>query len=213
MNVFIDESLLPDSTTYMYCAIAIADKRLVGYRSTITSTREDIVKDPLYAQFMDTKTLNKKKSFHYTEDHREIKNRMFALLTQMAYEAFLHIYYNVNKSDIKESRIKYIKSLNLFLSKKYREPLYFVWEKDESLHKINWPQDIFIDEKYKGEEELLSISDYVLGTFRKIYLKEYNDTPKTTCIRDYEFIKNKIRFIKDSRIKKPYTRRNLYIVE
>lgn len=203
--VYIDESSF-NKTSYIYGAIAVDDENVSNYRNQISTLRYDLLNDPLYRQFINQEHLVK--SFHYTQDHRDVKNRFQQLLSQLSFESFLYVTHDVTNELMKESRITYLKFLNDFLSQRYHDSIRYIGEKDESLGSINWPKDIVIDEKYKQDDDILSISDYVIGIFRKLYAHEYKETEKAGCVRDYEYIRNKIRFIKDTKIKKPYTRRN-----
>lgn len=203
--VYIDESSY-NKTSYIYGAIAVAEENVSNYKNQISALRYDLLNDPLYRQFINQEHLVK--SFHYTQDHRDVKNRFQQLLSQLSFESFLFVTHSITNELMKESRIAYLIFLNDFLSQRYHDRISYIWEKDESLGLIDWPKDIIIEEKYKQDDDILSISDYVIGIFRKLYAKEYKETEKAGCVRDYEYIRNKIRFVKDTMINKPFTRRN-----
>ena len=182
-----------------------------SYRRIINDKRKELLSDPFFDQYYNIENL--KKSFHYTQDHREVKNSFINLLNSMSFEIIIHIYYDINLRNRSLSRVLYLKKLNTFLQQKYCvDYIDYVWEKDDGLT-ILWPDDINIQEKTKEDEQLLSIADYSLGIFRKVYLSDYEQSSRNTCLRDYGFIENKLRFIKDEKIKKPFTRRNPYVVQ
>ena len=211
MKVFIDESVLKEKRDYAYCAVTIEDENMESYRRIINDKRKELLSDPFFDQYYNIENL--KKSFHYTQDHRELKNSFINLLNSMSFEIIIHIYYDINLRNRSLSRVLYLKKLNTFLQQKYCvDYIDYVWEKDDGLT-ILWPDDINIQEKTKEDEQLLSIADYSLGIFRKVYLSDYEQSSRNTCLRDYGFIENKLRFIKDEKIKKPFTRRNPYVVQ
>jgi len=131
----------------------------------------------------------------------------------LTFECYFYVVHDIKQDNMISSRIEYINYTDRFLQQRFHERIEYIWEKDESLGRINWPLQIKLQEQYKQDEELLSISDYSLGMFRKVYIKEWDITGKTAALRDYDSISNKVRFIKDSHIKKPYTRRNPFVVD
>ncbi len=206
MKIFIDESV-KDSNTYFFGAVLIDDFNIDEYRIKIKESRENLLHNPFFAKFLNIKSLYK--SFHYTQDHREIKNIFLELLSIFSFEAIIYIYHDIDENEKVKKRIDFLKNINKFLNFRIKEKCYYIWEYDESL-RMKWPDNIDIIEKKKEEEELISICDYVLGVFRKIYIVYLCGTGKygISELRDYCKIETKIIFIKDSGNKKPYTRRN-----
>ena len=210
MIIYIDETHLSDVNDYAFCAVAIEDQFVNEYTDLIEKKRTELLSNPYFDQFYNIKNL--KKSFHFTQDHREVKNAFIPLMNCIIFESFIHIYYNRTISDQQETRTKYLQTLNTFLSQRYKkEKISYIWEKDDGL-KIKWPESVTIVEKKKKEEPLLAVADYTLGIFRRAYIKDDSQDSIKTIMRDYANIDNKIRFIKDEKIKKPFTSTNPLIL-
>jgi hypothetical protein len=72
-------------------------------------------------------------------------------------------------------------------------------------------------------EQLLSITDYIIGVFRAGFIirnkvgtdDDFNKMRKDikTIQRDYDRLRGKIRFIKVDTIKKPFTYKNPFVID
>jgi len=58
MHIFIDESEY-DKTSFIFGAIAISDRNVEEYRSTIKTAREELQSDPAFFQYYNIKNLRK----------------------------------------------------------------------------------------------------------------------------------------------------------
>ena len=203
MKIFLDESF-SDRDEMLIIGTAINDSLCNKYCEEIHELRLNILHDPVVYQYLNCDSLEK--SFHYTQDHRETKNKFIEYLSLAIYECFIYINLIDASHTIEQVKRKTTLSLDRLLKYRYgkSEKLQYYWEIDR---KVEWPSYIDVHECHKEQEELLSISDYILGIFRKIYLKE----KEIGLIRDYARIQVKIRSIKDYKHKKPYDRKNQFI--
>jgi len=128
MIIFIDETHLLNDNDYAFCAVAIEDQLVIEYTDLIENKRTELLSNPFFDQFFRIKNL--KKSFHFTQDHREVKNAFILLMNCIIFESFIHTYYNRTISDQQETRTKYLQTLNIFLSQRYKkEKVSYVWKK------------------------------------------------------------------------------------
>lgn len=208
--VYIDETKTSDNTQ-AFCAIAINEKNIAEYREKIESKRIDLLDDPLNDYPFTSKHNQKalKKSFHMTENHPDTRLEIWNILRYFSYEAFIYIYHDIN--DIQKIRNRYLKELYSFLQQRYKNAkINFIWEKDES-QTFTYPTYIPIIEKIKKEEPLLCIPDHVLFVFWRGYYQDYtkkNEYQKISDKKYYEMFKDKLRYIKNDNVKKPYTHKN-----
>lgn len=211
LYAFIDEASIrekPDQE--VFCAVIIEDEYIDEYREKITNLRFDILNDPMYSEpFCGQK--NQKalaKSFHMTENSPETRERFLELIRYFAFEVLVYVYHDSLKEA--DKRIDYIKNLYKRLKQRYKEAeISIIWEKDSL--PIDWPENIPINQIEKGKEPLLEISDCIAWIFcRRYYMSdiEKKDFEKNRDTRYYTYFEDKIRFIKDDLIKKPFTKDN-----
>lgn len=208
---YIDEASIKEKTDKeVFCAVVIEDKYLDEYRDKITSLRQDILDDPLYSSPFCGNNNQKalKKAFHMTEISPETRERFLELIRYFSFEVLIYIYDNTDEEDVR--RCKYLKTLYKRLRQRYEETeINIIWENDSK--KIHFPSDIPIKRIDKGGDALLEIADCIAWIFCRKYYGNYiykEDFEKNRDKRYYAMFEDKIRFIKDDMIKKPFTKNN-----
>lgn len=209
--VFVDESSIKEKPSdEVFCAIVIEEEYLDGYRNKIEQLRYDILDDPIYSEpYCGKKNQESlKKSFHMTENSFETRERFIELIRYFSFEVLIYIYDDSLEEEKK--RCDYVEKLYKRLNQRYKDcKVNIIWEKDNK--KIKLPSDIPIEMIEKGNDSLLEIADYVAWIFcRKYYgdIIKKQEFEKNRDEKYYAIFEDKIRFIKDYNIIKPFTSKN-----
>lgn len=209
--VYIDEASIEEKPKEeVFCAVIVEEKNLKDYRNKINNLRLEILDDPIYSEPYCGKKNQKalKKSFHMTEISPDTRERFLELIRYFAFEVLIYVYHD--SLDEETKRCDYIKKLYKHLKQRYTETDFaIIWEDDST--KIHWPAEIPILRVKKGEDALLEISDCIAWIFCRKYYENYinkEDFEKNRDKKYYTIFEDKIRFVKDDMLKKPFTKDN-----
>lgn len=222
---FIDESGegLHTKGFAAICAIVITNPEEVS--SQISSLREDILHDLRFQGILGRLSTD---GFHYTSDHREIKNVFIPFLRTLTFQAY--ICFDPNISNNISMNTIYDRLLGKLLKDRLREhktdEIVICFEQhgrpERRLKEIGDLVNTKIEEinlsdkkPFRGnvkviygtkEDVCLSIADYICGVFKAYFEKgSESETPQK---RDFEDLRMKIRCIHDILNNKFYDRRN-----
>jgi len=223
---FIDESGSGFSTEgrASLCCVILTDFDEISAK--IASLKDDILHDPRLAGILGKFATT---GFHFSSDHREIRNAFIGLLRTLAFQAYICFDLNVSsEEDFNSTYDRLFKTLLIDRLRDHKtEDITICFEQHgnqrKRLRKIRDIVDQLTKEidtsdrrPFRGTCEVisgsktdlcLSIADYICGIFHAYYMKQCPGE-KILEARDFEDLRSKIRCIHDITNKRFYDRRN-----
>lgn len=206
------------------CAVVVTDPEEVGLQ--IAALKDNILHDLRYEGILGRFP---KEGFHYTSDHREIKNAFISFLRTLTFQAYICFDPNVTKDSAKN--LVYDRLLGKLLKDRLRdyktEEITICFEQhDKPERRLAEIKDLVnaklkeIDgsdrKSFSGTVKIrygakkgdlcLSVADYICGVF-KGYVENKNES-ETPQKRDFEDLRLKIRCIHNIANDEFYDRRN-----
>lgn len=207
------------------CAVVITNPIQIGLE--INTLREKILHDLRFKEILDKFPTE---GFHYTSNHREIKNVFIPFLRSLTFQAY--ICFNPNVTGDNPKNITYDKLLKKLLRNRLRdhktEEITICFEQhdkpegrvadildivSEEINKINVSDKSAFSGTYKvisgsKKDMCLSIADYICGVFKACFEEKTGGEKESVQRRDFEDLRMKIRCIHNIAIDKFYDRRN-----